>query len=922
MTRSLRTLLAGLCTALALAACGASDPAGLVASAKKYLAESNPKSAIIQLKSALQKEPDNAEARFLLAQALLDAGDPVNAETEARKALELRYPDDAVVPLIARAMVLRDQPRTLVNEFGARKLGTPAARADLAASLALAQLRLGDRPAAERLAADAAREAPDDARVLLVRADIASARNDWPAVGRLIDEALAKHPGDVVATVRKAYLLAERGDTDAAVKLLEDAVAANPRVIGVRVTLVSFLIATHKLDAASAQVDKLKELEPKSFATNYADALVSYAKGNYVHARDALQQPLSVPLPSPDVLTLNGLVQIKLGAYAAAEESLTKALARVPNDPNAQRALAQTYVSTGRARLALDLIEPQLRAGSTDAALWNIAGEASVVAGNLTAAADYFTRASELDKQNIDAKVRLAQVRMRTGDTERAMRDLEAIARSEPTKTQADYALISTHMRRREFDQALASAQALVQKQPESAVAYNLVGVVQTARRDLSAARASFDKALSLDPKSVEAARNLAVIDVQQGKADAARARYDAMVAKDPNNESLLIASAELAAVAGSDPAAARSLLERAIRAQPTSARPRLALIALAQAQGDSRLALSAAQDAQAALPRDTRIADALGGAQLAAGNVNQAIETYQRVVADQPQSAFALLRLANAQQLASDLPNAVISARKAVALQPTLGPAWVTLTQLLTKSNKPEAAVAEARRLQADRPREPVGFLLEGEVQSQLKHWPEATAAYRQAYTRSPQPLIASKLHDALLHEGKAQEARTFAAQWNREHPNDATLLAAAARDAMARKDTAGAIAAYRAAVAIDPENFVLLNNLAWQLSLANDPSAREFAERAYNVAPFNPAVLDTYGSVLVAAGDTARGVSLLRMATNLEPKNAEFRLHLGQALAKNGDKTAARKELELVSRLDPQSPLRPDAEKALAQL
>ena len=270
---------------------------------------------------------------------------------------------------------------------------------------------------------------------------------------------------------------------------------------------MAFLIATHKLDAAGTQVAKLQELEPKSFATNYADALYSYAKGNYVHARDALQPPLSIPQPSPDVLTLNGLVQIKLGAYAAAEESLTKALARVPNEPNAQRALAQTYVNTGRARQALDFVEPQLRAGSTDAALWNVAGEAAVVTGNFAAAADYFTRASELDKANVDSKVRLAQVRVRTGDVDRGMRDLEAIARSEPTKTQADYALISTHMRRREFDPALAAAQALVQKQPDSAVAYNLVGVVQTAKRDLPAARASFDKALVLDPKSVEAAR-------------------------------------------------------------------------------------------------------------------------------------------------------------------------------------------------------------------------------------------------------------------------------------------------------------------------------------------------------------------------------------------------------------------------------
>ena len=58
----------------ALAGCGKNDPSAFIASAKSYMAKSDYKAATIQLKSALQEAPDNAEARVLLAKSLLEAG--------------------------------------------------------------------------------------------------------------------------------------------------------------------------------------------------------------------------------------------------------------------------------------------------------------------------------------------------------------------------------------------------------------------------------------------------------------------------------------------------------------------------------------------------------------------------------------------------------------------------------------------------------------------------------------------------------------------------------------------------------------------------------------------------------------------------------------------------------------------------------
>ncbi|HKN10704.1 MAG TPA: tetratricopeptide repeat protein, partial [Pseudomonadota bacterium] len=97
-------LAAGLCVVL-LAACGGDSPQALVKSAKDYLAKGDAAAAVIQLRNAVQKAPDDAEARYLLGTVLTDRRDPAGAVKELRRALHLGYPADQVVPTLARALV-------------------------------------------------------------------------------------------------------------------------------------------------------------------------------------------------------------------------------------------------------------------------------------------------------------------------------------------------------------------------------------------------------------------------------------------------------------------------------------------------------------------------------------------------------------------------------------------------------------------------------------------------------------------------------------------------------------------------------------------------------------------------------------------------------------------------------------------------
>ena len=107
-----------------LSAC-TETPEGMLASAKEYLAKGDQTAAVIQLKNALQKNPALAEARFLLGTALLDTDEFPAAEKELRKALELEYPADQVVPTLVRALVADGQYKNAIDEFGTASIGSP-----------------------------------------------------------------------------------------------------------------------------------------------------------------------------------------------------------------------------------------------------------------------------------------------------------------------------------------------------------------------------------------------------------------------------------------------------------------------------------------------------------------------------------------------------------------------------------------------------------------------------------------------------------------------------------------------------------------------------------------------------------------------------------------------------------------------------
>ena len=896
-------LLAACATVLALVACGQGSPAKLMSSAKEYLAKGDKNAAVIQLKNLIQQTPDDGEARLLLGQTQLDLLDFASAEKEFRRALELKQPDEKVLPLLAQAMFELNEHEKFVKEFGDRKLADPQAEATFKAFLAESYLRRGQTQQARDAYAAALAAVPGDPKARVGQATLAAMEGKTEEALKVADEVIAASPKLAEAHALRSDLLLAKGDRAGAKASLEQAVAANGNFVPARFALVTLLIDEKAYDQAAAQLAETQKLAPRDVRVSYFSSLLAFRKGETQKAKDQILQVLKVAPDNVPSLVLAGAIDLQLKSLESAEASLQRAVGRAPGHVGARRLLVATQLRRGRALQAKETLQPLIERGMpNDPQLLLLAGETYLANGDVKGATAFYQAASAKGElQQVAAKTRLGQIALATGKTEEGFKELEAASELDEGSYQADLALITNHLRRKEFDKAMAAVQALEKKQPKNPLTFQMYGIVHMTKRDVPAARRNFEKALELQPSYLPAARNLGMLDLLEKRPEDARKRFEGMIAKEPKNDQLYLALADIQARTGADVKEVIATVQRAVDADPQSATARLALINLHLRNKDAKAALSAAQAANAAFPSDVRIVEAFGVAQENAGEINQAVETYNRLATLAPQAPQPLLRLAGLYVRQKQTDKAIDALRRAQKLVPNPRDVVPQLVQALMAGDRASDALKETRELQKRDPKFAGAWALEGDIHASQKKWPDAEKAYREALKLEPKAnAVAIRLHSVLAAANKTAEADALAKKWIADNPKDTSMRLYLAERDLRAKNYKSAATQYQAVLGQEPNNVAALNNLAWVLGELGDPKALDHAQRAVSLVPNNAATLDTLGMLLVKKGEASKGLEYLERARKLAPERYDIRLNYAKSLASAGQKDAARKELE----------------------
>ncbi len=916
-----KTAISAFLATLILFGCGGETPEAMLVSAKDYLAKNDSKAAVIQLKNALQNSPNLAEARFLLGKALLDGGDPAAAEVEFRKANELKYSADQLTPALARALIMLRQPKKIIDDLAQVQLTSPESKADFQTTLGQAYLMTGKMEAAQTAFEAAIAVLPDYGPAMIGQARIKAGNRDFPGALALIASVVEKSPKLYDAWQLKGDILYVQGEGKGPSEAYRKVLEIKPDHLPAHSSLISRFLDEGNLDDAGKQLEAMKKVAPQHPQTSYLQAQLAYRQKNFKAAQEAIQQHLKLVPDSTLGLQLAGAIEYELNAYSIAETYLLKVLPKMPELGLARRILIASYLRSNQPAKALSTLQPVLDKIENNSNMLALAGEVFMQNGNAEQAGVYFAKAAALDPTNTSKRTSLALSHLLKNETDTAYRELEEIAAID-SGIKADLVLIASQLRTRKFDQAIKSIAGLEKKQPENPLVQSLRGTALLGKGDVAGARKSFEQALAMNPAYFPAAASLANLDLVEKKPEEAKKRFERVVAKDPKSFQALLALAELRAKTGGKTDEVAELINKAIAANPAEAAPRLALVGLYLGAKENRKALSAAQDALGVLPNRPEVLDVLGRAQQAAEEFNQALATYGKLASLTPSSPQPYLRMAEIQLAAKNKDAALQSLHKALSVKADSIEAQRGIIMLDMDAGRTAEALATARQVQKQRPKQAVGYVLEGDVHALRKSWGDAASVYRTGIKQSGASELAVKLHAVLMAGGSAGEADKFADSWLKEHAKDLQFRLYLAESATARKDYVSASKHYRVLAEEQPNNPSMLNNLAWSSAQSKDPKAVEYAEKANSLAPDQPALMDTLGVLLVDKGETARGLELLQKAISLAPKNAEIRFNYAKALLKAGKKSEAKTELDELAKVGEKFPEQAEVTKLLKGL
>lgn len=893
--------------------------------AEQEMSEGDYSRAMAYAKSVLQDAPDHADARLVLGEISVRVGDEETALKELDRALASGA--DAVQVRARRyeALVAAEKFDELLAAVEKDDGLDPAERA-LFTAIAYAGLGRSEEAAAAFEKAHSL--APRNPEVIVAHARFLAGSQDWNAAAQAVAEALEIAPRSAEAWAVRGTIDFSRGRYEAARDALAKAVELGagqltwPEQMAVQARLTEANLSLHDLKAADESLKGLRARWPNHPQTRFLAARVAAERRDYDTATAELQRVLQQAPENPAARVLLGAVFLAAGKLGQAEATLSSLVSDQPDHLEARKLLAQVYLASNRPQEARTVLaEAESAAAGADSRLQWLLGAALIGTGNQRAGVESLERGVAADPDNHALRMDLAAVYLTAGRNEEARSLLEGMpSAAGGARLQSLRVLAATRGVRPE--QVRAEIERLVKETPDNAALLANAGIAMlVAASDPQRARELLGRSLSLDGSQASVRFALAALAMQEGRAEEADQQLRAILEADPKNERASLALAENAHTQG-DAAQARKILEQAIGADPQVVESRLQLARLAYLSGNPADGRSLIEQAATAAPEKTPALAAAGKVLLNIGRYDEAL-SYLRKAMDAG-SVDARLDAARAHWALSQKDAARQVLLAGVASRPDWYSGLAMLAQLDAREGRIDAALSHVATARKKGRLAPAAIdIVEGDVRMIGGQPAEAAALYRRAASAGTTSLLTLKEYVARKAAGAAKP-EALLVEWLRQHPGDAPVRRALASHYMTSGERSQAIREYEtiASSIASATDAISWNNLAWLYHEVKDSRALQTAEKARELAPSSPAVLDTYGWILLQSGQADEARRVLEQAQQKAPGNAEIRYHLGAAYAKTGSRDQAITQLEGALTEKVGAPWRSDAEKLLSEL
>ncbi len=878
--------------------------------------------AIAALTRALEKNPNNDTARLLLARAYLGIRDGAAAENTIAQ-LRAQGAAKTHVVYLAQALSQQGKYRQLLEQLSPDPNLPATQQAELLALRGQAYLYQGDLDNARQEIAAAREISADETVVQLALARLYAVQGQPSAATELLQQALDATPEEAEAWSLKAELALAQGNPQAAEEAYSKAITYGYSRADDLLNRALLRIQRGDYAAATEDLEQARTHSQEHDGILFAEGLMRLYRGDYSGAWDRLGQAVQAnPAYLPGYFFL-GLADFALGQWQQGEQHLARYLQALPHDSTAAMALASSQLLQGNPAIAVSTLRNLLVQNPRAAAALELLGYLYLAEdAGLPAGIETLQRAVALQPDAPLLRARLGFALWLDGRNEQAAQEFQRSAALRPGDDQLAVVRLLQQLRTGRFGAAQQQVETWRAQQPDKPLPEVLQGVIHLKTGQSAAAQAAFERALRLQPGHFAATLGAVGLALTQQQPDRAHDLLQQALQAQPANPVYLLQMAALEYRLGQVPEAGRHLAA-VLQLKPEALAIRLTLARLWLQMGQAREAVKVLQQAPDAAPGDqATLQELLGQAQLAAGDWFDATETLRALSWSQASATIHYL-LAAAYNGQGEQDAAQRELDKALASDPNYAPAQlVKARRLLAAKQWLEAQVLLAK-LRNDRPGDRNVISLEGDLALAGNDTRRAVEAFQRLRRLDPDSNHwVAQLAQAQFAAGQTEVALNTCRDWLTGHPDDRQVYGQLAKFYLLAGRTDEAAAAYARLLQWQPDQPVLLINLAWLLRQRDPAKARQYAEQALQLQPNSAVFKGTLALLLLQQGKTERAIGLLKESLANLAQSLDTQFQLAQALAQTGDKAGARRYLRRIVEDPRLFSERPRAEALLKEL
>ncbi|MFV0476210.1 MAG: XrtA/PEP-CTERM system TPR-repeat protein PrsT [Parahaliea sp.] len=911
--------LLAIAVAVLLTACSAEvSDTEYMQRAQAHLLSGDHKSALIELKNAVRKNPVNFDARLQLGELQFKAYDYNSAEKELTRVLERTESDNEkrniILPMLARTWLGlgRFNDILAIDDTGL----SDDSRAAILAAKAVVQLQENARIQGEELLSEALILDPDGVYLQYAKALYLASGGD-PVAARDISLAVV----DQDAGIAEAWALlgdlsvpAGGGESEAAPEYYTKAIKLNPFSALYRLKQAYAYIRIRDFDAAKKELEFLQKTAPQEPQVNYGLGIIEYHAGEYESALSSLLIAEPARFDTPGVLLYLGMTQAALGDYEAAYRYTQDYYAIDTENVLANRLMATLWLRFGEAEKSEQLVRSMLKKAPGQIDLLNMLANSLVAQQRMDEALTVLTEVSELDPESAAAKARLGAGYLNAGRQQEGF-DLvrEAIAAA-PEEGSADALLVMSYLESKDIDAAFEAAEAYRKRAPKDVAPYLLLGRVNLAKGDREAARKSFAHAISIESDNAAANHSLASLSLSEQDLAAARTYYNAVLAKRPDYLPSLMALAAVDAIDNKTDSMVATL-EQAIGSNPRAVPPRVVLARyyLSTKQADKVIDLFTSLGDEAVRNKQIQRLRALAYIQL--GEYSAARDAVSIAISQGVAEPPEYQLLAQAWEGIGDMEQVGKALSQAQAIDAKNPQIALSMAKLAyTKGDR--ATMEKNLKIAAAALPDNMDVVQLKAASAQLDGKnDDALALLEEQYAKSPIEPVLLNLVKQYQRMGKSSEAIDVLGHWLEKNPDKNLARLTLATQYQLAGDDEQAVREFSRVLENDDGNVVALNNLGWLLRFSDNKRALDYSRRATALLPDVPALEDTLAMVLSAKGEYEQAFDILNKLIEKNPDDKSLRFHRAQVNVAVGNKKKARAE---ISRLLADNTSFPEREEA----